>query len=507
MSTLGKIMSVNAIVGLSLVFGLINNIAITAVFGLNRSVDAYFASFMLINMFMFLVVDFLGKNFLPIYAIRREISVISASELTSLVVTQFGLLAVAVAVVLVLFAEPLFSVLLPGFSAADVTVVAGTFAVMAPSIVLMTINAFHEYVWQHNEQYNRVVIARIFIPVTLTVFILALHKQFGTKVLPFGFLAGQLICTLVLIFGIPYSYKFRIGLADKDFMKIIRNSGILMSTGLVARSKSVIVQYFGSQLGEGAISAVAISQKICQPIYQSALLGMRMILFSRSAKAVARADTAAFARMHNSALLGVFFLTVPVAVWYAVDGQLIIKAVFQRGAFTDEMVALVYAALLGISGSVIFAGAVQMGSNAFYALDRVKVPATIMPLSTILYLLLASVMTPAFGLVGLSGATSVVSLATLAVLLWRLRAEIGGLDIPAITVGLGKYLGAAVIAVVASRVVTGALHANVILEFIVSAMIVGVVYVAAVWFSGDQLLRAIVEKSGIAEWLRRRTAR
>jgi len=500
-------MSVNAIVGLSLVFGLINNIAITAFFGLNRSVDAYFASFMLINLFMFLVVDFLGKNFLPIFAVRRAVSRSSASELASLVVTQFGILAVIVVIVLVVFSKPIFALLLPGFAADDISLVVTTFMVMAPSIVLKTISAFHEYVWQHNEQYNRVVVARIFVPVTLTVFILVFHKQLGTGALPWGFLWGQVICAGILMYRIPYRYQFRIGLRDQDFLKIVRNSGVLMGTGLVARSKSVIVQYFGSQLGEGAISAVAIATKICQPVYQSALLGMRMILFSRSAKAVARDDKAAFARMHNRALIGVFFLTVPVAAWYAIEGELIVRALFQRGAFTDNMVSLVYAALLGMAGSVVFSGALQMGSNAFYALDRVQVPATVMPLGTILYLILAAALVPQFGIVGLTGATSLVSLLVLAILLWKLREHVASLDIASISIGLAKYFAASVVAVTASRFVTSRLEIGVILEFVLSALVAGTVYLAVVWLSGDRFIREIVARSGISEWIQRQSAR
>lgn len=507
MSTLRKIVSVNAIVGVSLAFGLINNIAITGIFGLNRSVDAYFASFVLINMFMFLVIDFLGKNFLPIFAIRRESSEESASELTSLVVTQIGFLAVIFAVFLVTFAEPLFTLILPGFSGEEISVVRRTFTIMAPSIVLMTINAFHEYVWQHNEQYNRVVSARIFVPVTLTVFILLLHEKLGTQALPYGFLCGQVLCAVFLMIGVPYKYRFKVGLKDEDFLKIIRNSGILMSTGFIARSRLLIVQYFGSLLGEGAISAMVIAQKICQPIYESALLGMRMILFSRSAKAVARADIESFARMHNRALAGVFFLTAPVATWYAVEGELIVRTLFQRGAFTDEMVSLVYAALLGLSGSVIFAGTVQMASNAFYALDRVKVPATVMPVSTIAFLIIASMLAPKLGVIGLTGATSLVGFVTFLVLMWKLKKQVAGLDIGSIARSLLKYLAAAVLAVSASRLVTNEVEADKIVEFFLSMSIVGVVYIIAVWSSGDSLLRTMIEKSGFLEnafWRKRR---
>ena len=52
MSTVRKLFSVNAIIAVSLIVGFINNVAISGFFGLNRSVDAYFAASILGSMFM-----------------------------------------------------------------------------------------------------------------------------------------------------------------------------------------------------------------------------------------------------------------------------------------------------------------------------------------------------------------------------------------------------------------------------------------------------------------------
>ena len=479
MSTFQKVLSVNSIVALTWIFGLINNIAITGVFGLSRMVDAYFAAYMLVNLFIILVVDFLGKNFLPIYAIRRESSKESASTLTSIVVTQVGLASFVVAGLLVLLSRPLFDVLLPGFNQEEIGVTAATFLVMAPCIAIKSINAFHEYVWQHEEQYNRVVVARIFVPITLTIFILALGSQIGPKVLPYGFLVGNLLSALFLMIHIPYRFKPKFGFSDEDFRKIVRNSGILIGTGFIARSRAIVVQYFGSQLGEGAISALAIAQKICVPVYQGALLGIRMILFSRSTKALARSDFEGFARMHNLAFAGVFFLTIPVAAWYAFEGNLIVSAVFQRGEFTDSMVVLVATALLGHSLSVSFSGAVQMASNAFYALDRITVPASIMPLGTLLFVAIASVLVPSYGVLGLAGTTSVVSVIVFALLLTLLRKQVSSLAVISLLKSIGIYTGCALIAVISARYLRSQLEAGTIIEFLASAMLVGVIYTGA----------------------------
>jgi putative peptidoglycan lipid II flippase len=502
MSIFRQLLSVNSFVGIALIFGLINNLAIAAIFGLSRSLDAYFAGVMLPKLFMVLIVDFLGKNFLPIYASRYESSPEEASNLTSIVVTQIGGSAIIVAAILVVVSDAFFTALLPGFGAKDIEIVVGYFAVMAPGIVIMTINAFHTYVWQHSEEYNRVVIARLFIPVTLTVFIFTFGFTFGTAALPYGFLFGQIFTGIFLAWRVPYSYRFRIGLRDKDFVKIVKNSSLLMSTGLIARSRGLIVTYFASQIGEGAISAFTIAQKISQPIYRNALLGIRMILFSRSAKAAAKENMGAFARMHNRALSGVFLLTAPIAVWFLVEADLIVRAVFQRGAFTDTMVADVSTVLFGLAVSIIFLGAVQMASNAFYALDKVSVPAAVMPLGTLFFLVLAATVTSSFGLLGLSAANSGVSVFVFAILIWKLRQLVESIEVVGLLVALARYAAIAAIAAALTHFATEAMNISVLLKFGLSMILMGLSYLLLVWLSGDKLMDEILEWSGLGRWLK-----
>jgi len=136
MSTFRQLVSVNSFVGLALLVGLVNNLAIAAVFGLSRSLDAYFAGAMLPKLFMVLVIDFLGKNFLPIYAARYDRSPEDASDLTSIVITQIGGFSILIALLLVLVSDKLFELLLPGFNADDIELVIGYFAIVKNGFIL-----------------------------------------------------------------------------------------------------------------------------------------------------------------------------------------------------------------------------------------------------------------------------------------------------------------------------------------------------------------------------------
>lgn len=497
MSAIRQLFSVNFIIGVTLVIGLINNVAITAFFGLSRGVDAFFASVMLVKLFMVLVIDYLGKNFLPVYAARKDESEEGASRLASLVVTQIALAAALATGLLVIFAEQVFTLLLPGFEPDEIVTVAGMFAIMAPSIVLMTIEAFHGYVWQHDERFIRVTVSKIFIPLTFTVFILGFRPWLGIQTLPIGYLCGQLATTIAVSIGVPYRFRPAFDFSDPGVRKIIQNSALLMGTGLIARCRSVIVPYFGSMLGEGAIAAISIAQKICNPVFQSAQVGVRMIVFSRSARAAARSDLRRVAQLHNVALTGVLFFVLPVASWYALESDVIVRAVFQRGAFTDSMAELVAAALVGYSLTVVFNGVNQIISNGFYALDRIRVPAISMPIGTLMFLALAAFMGPAYGVLGLTLASSIASTILALVLLAMFRHALSDFDIAAFASSALKYGTAALIAVYVARETRLWLDLGWVTGFIVSMAIVGIVYLAAMLLARDRTLAMILKELGV----------
>ena len=502
MSTLRQLVSVNSIIALTLFLGFINNVAITAIFGLNRSVDVYFASFMMVRLFMVLVVDYLGKNFLPIYSARKKESPERASELTSLVVTQVAILAVVITFALVVISEHLFTVILPGFDQPDVVQVVGMFSIMAPSIVLMSIDAFHSYIWQHDERYSRVVSAKLCTPVTRLVFIIGLSPWLGVQALPVGFLVGQIITTFTMAARVPYRYRPRFSLTDPDWQIIIKNSSVLVGTGAIARSRSLVSQYFASMFGEGAIAAVSIAGKMCKPVYQSAQMGLRMIVFTRAARAVARENMNRIARLHTLGITSMLFFVTPIALWYAFEADVIVQAVFERGEFTPDMGRMVVAALLGYILSVMFMGVNQMLSNGFYAMSAIRVPAIAMPLSTVFFFIVASFMAPTYGITGLTASSSIAATVLALVLITFFRRLVPAFDVGAVFWSLVRNVTAAFLAVMVAKYVREYFGLDAIPGVIVSGSVLGVTYLVLLFLVRDAVLRELLSRSGVPGFAR-----
>jgi putative peptidoglycan lipid II flippase len=396
----------NAIVVFTLLIGFANNVAIAAFFGLTRRVDAFYAAQVLPNLFMVLCIDYLGKNFLPMFAKARKEGAQTASELTSSVVTMASLLALCVTLILSVASPFLFRLMLPGFDAAGLVFVQHDFWIMAPSIVLMTITAFHQYVCQHDEDYMRITAIRASLPVANLAAIVIASPFIGEYALPVGWLTGQIVVFIFMTRHATYRYTWRMSLRRDWELKIFSNSAIVMSSGLIARSRVLVANYLASLLGGGVISALAMSGRITDPLGRTIFMTVRLMMFSQAARLAVNRESHEIARLYHIGLGAGFLLLAPLLWWMGFNAHVLVQVLFMRGEFDVHMAALVSLALIGAVPSVLFSDVNAIMSNGFYALGRVLVPAVVMPLGTVLYCAFAVPLSIRYGVIGMTASVS-----------------------------------------------------------------------------------------------------
>ncbi|HEU4617070.1 MAG TPA: lipid II flippase MurJ [Gammaproteobacteria bacterium] len=410
-STSRSLFAANGLVGVGLVIGLVNNVAIATMFGLTHRVDAFYAALMLPNLFMALFMDYLGRNFLPAFARARRQSAALASELTSSIVTIVALIAVAVAAVLVLASKPLFTLLLPGFDAAQVSLVSRYFSIMSPVIVLLAVNVFHQYVCQHDEDFVFINAASIALPLANLVAILGLGRFLGEYALPVGYLLGNVTVFALMSARAGYRYSWRIVVRTEWEGKIFFNSTIVMGSGLVARTRVLITNYIASLLGGGAISALAMSSRFIDPLGRTVFTAVKMMMFSRVARLAVDRNSKEIGRLYDVGIGASLLVLAPLIWWIGLNSKEIVEVLLLRGRFDADMAMLVSLALVGGVPAVAFVELGTVLNNAFYALERVATPALVMPLGTLIYLVLAPSFAAEYGVLGLTMSASAVHFA------------------------------------------------------------------------------------------------
>jgi putative peptidoglycan lipid II flippase len=425
-----SMLEVNALLVAAVAVGFLNNAAIAWLFGLTRRVDAYYAAMLVPGLFMVLFIEYLGKNFLPVFARARKQSFELASELTSTMVTLCALVTAVVVAVLMIASKPIFTVLLPGFDAADIDLVSHFLWIMAPASVLSAVSTFHGYLYQHDDRYTQLTAIGTVQPVVTLASVLGLGPFLGEYALPIAFTVGKVVGFVLLARGATYRYRPRLAIRPEWEAKVVRNSAILMGSGLLVRTRGLVGNYLASMLGEGAISALALGYKLVEPLERTTFGGVRMLMYSRTARLAVEENAGEMSRLYRLGVAASFMLVAPPLALMCFESEFLVRLLFERGAFDMRMTTLVALAVIGFAPSVLLAGINGVLSNAFYALDRVKIPALVMPVGTVAYLAVAPNVYEPYGVLGLalspSAAYAVVFLLLLFFLDKRLPTLRGG---------------------------------------------------------------------------------
>jgi len=194
-----------------------------------------------------------------------------------------------------------------------------------------------------------------------------------------GALAGGVLQLVVqLPWVLPVLKHFRLSVSRNVFgvSEAIRNFvPVVMARGVVNLSGWLDIILAGL-LATGAQSALGYAQTLY--VLPISLFGMSIAaseLPELSRQRGAGADAVA-ARV-RSALGRVSFLLVPSTLAYLTLGDLFVAALFQRGAFTPAVTAVVYGVLAAYSLGLMASARSRVLSSTYYALRDTRTPARI----------------------------------------------------------------------------------------------------------------------------------
>jgi putative peptidoglycan lipid II flippase len=197
--------------------------------------------------------------------------------------------------------------------------------------------------------------------------------------------------------------------------------------------------------------------------------------------------------LYSNGLRASFLVLAPLLWWIALDSEAIVHLLFQRGRFTPEMAALVAAVLVGLVPSVLFVGVNQLLSNAFYAMERVKVPALVMPLGTLVYLAVAIPLSSWLGPQALAIASSTATMVVFAVLLLVLARQLPEIDLLRTAGELVLYAALAGAAMLAAAASLARVDMPALAIAAASLPLGTAAYAAVLYYGGDRTFRALFE--------------
>lgn len=514
------------IVGLAVmasrVLGLARDLVVAALFGANRSLDAFLIAFRIPNLLRDLFAEgALSTAFVTVFS--QKIATEGdepAWELASKVATLVAVFMSGIVLVGILIAPVLVRIQAPGFGPEDVEFTTVLLRIMYPFILLVSLAALTMGMLNARRIFGVPAMASSFFNLGSIIGGVAfgwwMDPAFGPRALV-GLALGTLLGGLLQL-GVQLptlrkeGFRFRFDWDTRDAG--VRRIIALMIPAIIAGSAvqvNVVVNGIFASFQEGAISWLQYAFRLMQlplGVFGVAIATVTLPLISRSAAVGNRAE---FRDTLARGIRLAFFLTIPSAIGLICLAEPIIGLIFERGRFDHHATLETAAALrfyaIGLAG---YAG-IKVLAPAFYALDQRLTP---------MYVSLASIGVNAalnavlavwlgWGHRGLALSTSLVALLNFGVLYLLMRRSAGGLETHTFARALGRIAvaaaGLAAVCFVAQRWLLADFFTWPLVPKI--AALLGVIAIAGMLFFASCYILRVPEMTDTTDLLRRRLQR
>lgn len=466
-------MSVSAGIFFSRVTGLARDVALAAFLGTGLLADAYWAAIKIPNIIRNLLGEgTLSAAFVPVYSETLQKDGASSSESTRLASSVLGIVLTA-AVLLsslgVLIAPWLTSAILIGAGEESRRITTELVRILFPMSGVLIVGAWFLGVLNSH--------GRFFLPfVAPTVWNLAqicglfwayaIGSDRFAHALAWSALAGSILQVGIQIPAarrLTGSLRPTGGWSWEPVRRVVRNTIPVISSQGIFQISTLVDISLATLVGTSAMSALGYSQRLMYlPI---SLFGIAVA--AASLPHMSRQATAA--RLRPRLVNGFFqilFFVLPAAVCFLLFGDLIVRVVYQRGAFSESSTPLVAAVLATYALGLVASSSLKLFASGFHALQDTRTPMMLAAVSVsvgigtaVLLTLSARARLPLpyrpYAAMGIALGGALGAWLNL-LLLWRFLAKrLGGLFEPAALKATVRLAAAVAVAAIAASAVRG----------------------------------------------------
>ncbi len=437
--------------------GVLREVILSDRFGTSAAYDAYLAAFRVPDLLFQLVAGgALGSAFLPVFAglwIKddQQEAWLLFSRVLNLVTLVLALLAGLAA----LFAPPIVRyILAPGFSPEQQALTAllmrgmlfGTLVFGASGLVMGALNATQHFVAPAAAPvlYNLAII--------LAAYFLA--PAFGIYGLVVGVVGGSLAHLLVqlpVLLRKGAVYHWSLSWRDATVRTVMKLMGPRVLGLFFVQLHFLVNTILASGLAAGSLSALNYAfllMLLPQGIIAQAIATAAFPTFSAQ---YAAGEMALLRRTVSRTLRTVIFLSLPAAAMLFVLDRPVVGVLFEHGEFDARSTELVVFALQFYLLGLLAHSALEIIVRAFYAAQNTLTPVTVGVGAMLLNIALSLVLVRTLSFGGLALANSTATTLEMLLLLWLLRARLGGIEGRSIGATTVRSLGAAAMMAVVLR--------------------------------------------------------
>jgi putative peptidoglycan lipid II flippase len=287
---------------------------------------------------------------------------------------------------------------------------------------------------QSHQQFTVPALAPLLFNVVIIGASLALAPMWGIHGLAVAWVLGtaaQCVAQLPAAVGAGLRFRPRLDLRHPALREVVRLALPAMLGLAVVEVNSYVDRVFASYLPAGPVNPVAVldyAYEVVQAPVGFFAISIATAIFPHLSRHAGTGDLDALRRTASLGLRAAVFATAPVLAVYAAVPDLVVRVLFERYAFTAEATAAVASAVSAYGVGLVSVACYTVVTRVFYALQDMATPVRVGASMVVLNAVLDWVFMRWWGFVGIALATSAVSTANVALLLWLARGRLGSLE-------------------------------------------------------------------------------
>ena len=307
-------------------------------FGRGDEVDAFLIAFVLPSFVLNIGMGALGYALVPVFVETRQKQGVEAAQQLFSSIMLLGVIALAGVAFLLGLAAPLYlPVLGHGFSAAKLDITRELLYLLLPWIIFSGVANLASSVLNASEKFALPALIPLLTTLITISLVLFNARHWGIFTLAGGAVAGSLLESALLLHllrvqGLRFTLRWH-GL-DARVRLVLRQYLPMLTGAILMGSTSVVDQSMAAMLSSGNVAALGYANKLIAGITSIGAMALSTATLPYFSRMVAARDFAGCRHTLKRYSLLVVSTTVPFTLLLIAFSRPIVKALFQRGAFT-----------------------------------------------------------------------------------------------------------------------------------------------------------------------------
>lgn len=379
-------------------------VVIAAYFGATELMDAYLAG---VTIPLYVIAVVLGSAvfvFIPLFVGKLAADHEGAAWELAGSVLSFTLLATsALALVGVVFAEPLLRLSTPGLTGEAARAAVSVARITWVSVPAAALTAFLTGIYQASGRFvwpSAVPVIGAAINLALLPFLIPVAGISGVAISSTISLVLQFLLLLATLRGKPWSFSFK--LCDPRLAEMFRLTTPVILLGVVTKCTPIVERHLASGMDPGSISHLGYAFRLMTICSFAVSTGITTVAFPRMALESALTDIKSLWKTISVSFRMLFLVVAPSITLGAALALPLVTVLFERGKFTAADSIAVSGLLRIYLLALVAASLGNISGRAFFATKDTRTLSIYGTLETLVYVVYTAFLASRFGVKGIA---------------------------------------------------------------------------------------------------------